>query len=133
MHAAGGQPAAQGLLSPAVPSLLEAGLLPVEELADLAWRESVRPRPVYQAHKWFARRFGTAFRALLTAAALPADGDFWPTYYAGLKAHALEAGELSEADRRRQRWRGGAALRGAHASCPTADSVPASSFTFLPT
>lgn len=61
--------------------LLDAGLLPVEELAILASREGRRPRPIYGAHRWFARRFGSAFRALLTAAALPEDADFWTAYY----------------------------------------------------
>lgn len=63
--------------------LLDAGLLPVEELAILASREGRRPRPIYGAHRWFARRFGSAFRALLTAAALPEDADFWTAYYEG--------------------------------------------------
>jgi hypothetical protein len=47
---------------------LDAGQLPVEDLAVLASREGRRPRPIYGAHRWFARRFGSAFRALLTAA-----------------------------------------------------------------
>ncbi len=64
-------------------TLLDAGSLPVEELAALAIREGRRPRPVYQVHRWFARRFGSAFRALLTAAALPVEADFWPAYYNG--------------------------------------------------
>jgi adenine-specific DNA methylase len=59
-------------------------LLPVEELATLGEREGWRPRPIYQAHRWFARRFGSAFRALLVAAQLPAEGDFWDAYYAGV-------------------------------------------------
>lgn len=62
-------------------SLLDVAALPVEELAVLSAREGRRPRPIYGAHRWFARRFGTAFRALLTAAALPADADFWTSYY----------------------------------------------------
>jgi putative DNA methylase len=49
----------------------------------LASREGRRPRPIYGAHRWFARRFGSAFRALLTAAALPMEADFWATYYEG--------------------------------------------------
>ena len=47
----------------------------------LCAREGRRPRPIYGAHRWFARRFGTAFRALLTASAVPADVDFWASYY----------------------------------------------------
>src|SRR5258708_34555272 len=64
-----------------VETLLDAGHLPVEELAALAVREGRRPRPIYQVHRWFARRFGSAFRALLTAAFLPVGADFWPSYY----------------------------------------------------
>ena len=62
-------------------SLLDQGLLPVEELAAFATREASRPRPAYLAHRWFARRFGTAMRALLVGAATPADGDFWDGFY----------------------------------------------------
>jgi len=55
----------------------------VEDLAVLASREGRRPRPIYGAHRWFARRFGSAFRTLLTAAALPEGADFWTAYYEG--------------------------------------------------
>jgi hypothetical protein len=66
------------------PTLLDAGLVPVEPLATLGWREARRPRPIYGAHRWFARRLGTSFRALLVAAALPPDADFFPSYQAGV-------------------------------------------------
>jgi putative DNA methylase len=65
-------------------TLTDAASLPVEELAALGLREGQRPRQIYQAHRWFARRFGSAFRALLTAAALPPDEDFWTHYYEGV-------------------------------------------------
>jgi len=65
-------------------SRLENGRLPVEELALLATRESRRPRPIYHAHRWFGRRLGTTFRALLTAAAIPTSADFWTAYYDGV-------------------------------------------------
>lgn len=68
---------------PSARSLLDAGLLPVEDLALLASREGRRPRPIYGAHRWFARRFGSAFRAVLTAATLPEGADFWSSYYEG--------------------------------------------------
>lgn len=68
----------------AEPTLLELGQLPVEDLAKLALREGQRPRQLYQVHKWFARRFGCVFRALLTASALPAGSDFWSAYYRGV-------------------------------------------------
>ncbi len=67
--------------------MLDAGALPVEELSLLASREARRPRAIYQAHKWFARRFGSAFRGLLTASVLPADADFWTAYYQGADMH----------------------------------------------
>ena len=62
------------------PSLLEAGQLPVLELANFAAREGRRPRPIYAGHKWFARRLGTVVRALLVGAASAPDADFWGLY-----------------------------------------------------
>lgn len=62
-------------------SLLDAGAIPVEDLAAFTARESSRPRPSYLAHKWFARRFGSAMRALLVGAVTPEDGDFWEAFY----------------------------------------------------
>jgi adenine-specific DNA methylase len=70
-------------------SLLDAGGIPVAELARLAEREGRRPSAIYQAHKWFARRFSSAFRALLVAARLPAEGDFWQAYYRGVDYRGL--------------------------------------------
>jgi len=63
------------------PSLLDTGDLPVGDIARLAKREGARPRPAYQAHKWFARRFAVTARSLITAAITPADAQFWPAYY----------------------------------------------------
>lgn len=65
-------------------TLLDAGRLPVEGLLELAGREGRRPRPIYQVHRWFARRLGSAFRALLVSACLPEDGDFWEAFYGGV-------------------------------------------------
>jgi putative DNA methylase len=65
-------------------SMLVAGNLPVEALAILAVREARRPRAIYQAHKWFARRYGSAFRALLVAARTPPQDDFWDAFYHGV-------------------------------------------------
>ena len=59
------------------------------ELARLAEREGRRPSPIYQAHKWFARRFSSAFRALVVAARLPAEGDFGEAYYEGVDYRGL--------------------------------------------
>lgn len=65
-------------------NMLDCGALPVKELATLGEQQDWRPRPIYQAHRWFARRFGSAFRGLLVAAQLPASADFWDAYYAGV-------------------------------------------------
>lgn len=64
-------------------TLLEAGALPVADLARIAMREGVRPRDVYQAHKWFARRFAVTARALLVGAACSNTGSFWRSFYRG--------------------------------------------------
>jgi putative DNA methylase len=54
-------------------SLLEDGL-PVEELYALATREGNTKKPVYQMHKWWARRLGHVFRILLIASTMPSPG-----------------------------------------------------------
>ena len=64
-------------------SLLDAGRLPVAQLAQIAMREGVRPRPAYQAHKWFARRFAITARALLVAAIAKPSDRFWSLFYQG--------------------------------------------------
>lgn len=65
-------------------TLLDSGNLPIKGLLELAAREGRRPRPIYQAHRWFARRLGSAFRALLVSARLPEEGDFWEAFYGGI-------------------------------------------------
>ncbi len=69
--------------------LLDAGGLPFEQLAVLADREGRRPVPIYHAHRWFARRFSSAFRAILVAARLLPDADFWKAFYEGVDHSAL--------------------------------------------
>lgn len=63
------------------PSLLESGNFPVRQLAEFAAREGRRSRPIYTAHKWFARRLGCVFRALLVGSAADPNDDFWSAYY----------------------------------------------------
>jgi putative DNA methylase len=46
-------------------TLLDVAELPFGDLVRFAAREGRRPRPIYQIHKWFARRLGCLFRALL--------------------------------------------------------------------
>lgn len=74
-------------------SRLLSGDLPIEELADLAIREGRRPRPIYQTHKWFARRFGSAFRGLLVAAGTSADVPFWPAYLGELSLEGMRVAD----------------------------------------
>jgi len=69
--------------------MLDAGVLPVAEIACLAEREGRRPNPIYQIHKWFARRFSCAFRAILVAAQVPSDAKFWEAYYNGVDYRGL--------------------------------------------
>src|SRR3954452_23455888 len=64
-------------------SILDAGDLPVGEIAHIARREGIRPRAAYQAHKWFARRLAATARSLLVAATAPEGTDFWTAYYGG--------------------------------------------------
>ena len=64
-------------------SILDDGALPVADLARIAMREGVRPRDVYQAHKWFARRFAVTARALLVGAVCDRKESFWRTFYKG--------------------------------------------------
>lgn len=68
-------------------SLLDAGTLPVDQLAFLAKREGWRPVPIYQIHRWFARRFSSAFRAILVAAKLTDHERFWDAFYEGVDYH----------------------------------------------
>jgi putative DNA methylase len=62
-------------------SFLEQGAVPYSQLAQLALKEGRRPRPIYQIHKWFARRLGCVFRALLVGAVTSPTADFWRAYY----------------------------------------------------
>jgi putative DNA methylase len=64
-------------------TLLEAGDLPIEDLAQLALREGQATSPIYRVHRWFARRLGSQFRAMLAALSLsPNDADhFWTRYF----------------------------------------------------
>ncbi|WP_157485197.1 hypothetical protein [Frigoribacterium sp. Leaf8] len=75
-------------------SILDAGELPVRELAVLAKREAHRPRPIYTAHKWFARRFGTAMRALLVASQQPAGESFWDAFNGQADLRGLTVADL---------------------------------------
>lgn len=51
------------------------------ELAKILAREAVRPKAIFGAHKWFARRLGSAFRALLVATEASTIEEFWRHFY----------------------------------------------------
>ncbi len=70
--------------TPRCRSALDAGSLPVEQLASLAQREGRRPVPIYHAHRWFARRFSCVFRAVLIAHRASPGQDFMERFYGGV-------------------------------------------------
>src|SRR5215510_4423470 len=72
-----------------IPCLLEHGELPLVELAAFAMREGRRPRAIYTAHKWFARRLGSVFRALLVGAVSSLNDNFWQGYYGAVDLRGL--------------------------------------------
>jgi len=47
-------------------TLLESIGIPIPEIARLALREGQCTNPLYRVHRWFARRLGSQFRAILT-------------------------------------------------------------------
>jgi putative DNA methylase len=60
--------------------------IPVERLYELAIREGNSKKPVYEMHKWWARRLGSVFRMLLLLATAPAnqsDEELWQRFYQG--------------------------------------------------
>jgi len=71
-------------------TLLEAGKVPIAEIAELALREGQCTNPIYRVHRWFARRLGSQFRAILTGLSLkPEEADrFWNLYLGDLSLMA---------------------------------------------
>lgn len=64
-------------------TLLDEGTLPAAALARIALREGQATRPIYRMHRWFARRLGSQFRAILSGLTLSAEAtedDFWGSY-----------------------------------------------------
>ncbi|MBN1842849.1 MAG: DUF1156 domain-containing protein [Deltaproteobacteria bacterium] len=54
-----------------IPRAIEVGF-PIVEINRLAVRERNSFKPIYQMHKWFARRASCVFRAILLGALKPA-------------------------------------------------------------
>src|SRR5262245_985137 len=70
-------------------TLLEAGDIPIAQIAELALREGQSSNPLYRVHRWFARRVGSQFRSILTALTLPPEkaDAFWDTYLGRTSVH----------------------------------------------
>ena len=56
-----------------MPRAIEVGF-PIVEINQLAVPERTSFKPIYQMHKWFARRASCVFRAILLGALKPAVG-----------------------------------------------------------
>ena len=78
----GGRPSARPAAS--VVRAIEDEGFPFEVLSDIAeaesWRKEVH-RPIYYIHKWWARRLGTVFRAIVLASLSPKGSDVLRMFY----------------------------------------------------
>ncbi len=57
---------------------------PIEKLNEIARKEGNAKKPIYQIHKWWARRLGSVFRTILLTSFLPdeiTEEEFWKNYY----------------------------------------------------
>lgn len=53
----------------------------ISEIAEIeSWRKEIY-RPIYHTHKWWAKRLGSVFRAIILGAALPANTDIIRQFY----------------------------------------------------
>ncbi len=62
------------------------GDVPIERLYELAVREGNSKKPIYEMHKWWARRLGCVVRMLLLLATAPeeqTDAEIWDRFYSG--------------------------------------------------
>ena len=66
------------------PCALEDNDFPFEAISDVAeaesWRKEIN-RPTYHVHKWWARRLGTVFRAIILGALSPSGTDILEAFY----------------------------------------------------
>ncbi len=70
-------------------SLAEADEIPIETLVQFALRDGRRPRPIYTAHKWFARRLPSVFRSLLIGVTNLPGTNFEALYYGDADLHGM--------------------------------------------
>ena len=57
---------------------------PIERLNEIALKEANAKKPIYQIHKWWARRLGSVFRMIILATFLPQDiseDELWRKFY----------------------------------------------------
>jgi len=57
---------------------------PIERLNEIALKEANAKKPIYQIHKWWARRLGSIFRMMILATFLPQDiseRELWKKFY----------------------------------------------------
>jgi adenine-specific DNA methylase len=57
---------------------------PIERLNEIALKEANAKKPIYQIHKWWARRLGSIFRMIILATFLPQDiseNELWRKFY----------------------------------------------------
>jgi adenine-specific DNA methylase len=57
---------------------------PIEKLNEIADKEANAKKPIYQIHKWFARRLGSVFRMIILTTFLPQDiseTELWRKFY----------------------------------------------------
>ena len=57
---------------------------PIEKLNEIARKEGNAKKPIYQIHKWWARRLGSVFRTILLTSFLSdeiTEEEFWANYY----------------------------------------------------
>lgn len=63
---------------------IESDSFPFEHISKIAeqesWRKEVH-RPIYHVHKWWAKRLGSVFRAIVLGASLPEDTDILRSFY----------------------------------------------------
>lgn len=81
----GDRPSAPSLLaSTGGPRAIEDEAFPFEVLSDIAeaesWRKEIH-RPIHYVHKWWARRLGTVFRAIVQGVLLPSGADIMRLLY----------------------------------------------------
>jgi putative DNA methylase len=57
---------------------------PIEKISELAQREGNKKKPIYEMHKWWARRLGANIRAILIASCLKSSNHVdtvWKKFY----------------------------------------------------